>query len=99
MTPLLITAVLVATAIVYVIDVLDLVTHILIAKTVLTNALTLPLAVLGCWIMGVSFRESFILSPATTALSMLISKWTNKGAKIEVLSRENTRSIRNAPNW
>lgn len=99
MTPLLITALLVATAIVYVIDVLDLVTHLFFAKTVLTNTLTLPLAVLGCWIMGTSFRESFILSPATTALSMIISKQTNKGAKVEFLSRENTRNNRNIPGW
>ena len=89
MTLLLVTALLTATASIYVIDVLDLVTRYFLDKDILTKTLTLPLAALGCFIMGISLRESFLLVPSTTALSLIISKWTNKPI---VLSRETQKN-------
>ena len=79
MTSLLVVALITATASIYIVDVLDLVTRVFFSKSLLVKVLTLPIACFGTWVFGVSFRESLLLSPAIAVLSIVLSKTINRG--------------------
>jgi len=78
MTDLLISVILTGLAVTYVIEFLDLITTGLFGKTLLNQYLALPLSFGGMFALYDIDLQMVVSIPATTFVSLIVSKYLNK---------------------
>jgi len=78
MTSLLISTLIAAPAVTYVIEFLELITFGMFGVSTLNKYLALPLTVGALWLLGVHDLKLIVSSPAGTLVGLLISKFINK---------------------
>ena len=78
MTDLLISTVLTGLAVTYLVEFLDVFTYTLFAKDALNKFLALPLSFLGVWALNPIAITMLVIVPASTFVSVALSKYLNK---------------------
>ena len=78
MTDLLIATIIAAPAVTYAVELIELITKGFFGVVVLNKFITLPLSIGALFILGIRSIELIACAPASTLISLLISKYLNK---------------------
>lgn len=84
MTDLLLTVVLVGTAVAYTLGILDVISFGLLDSSTINTWFSLPLNVLGLWLLDSNFtNQTFVIAPAATFTSLALLRLMNKQQKVQ----------------
>ena len=84
MTDLILTVGLVGVAVAYSLGILDVITFGFLDSSTINTWFSLPLNVLGLWVLNPELtKQTFILAPAATFVSLALLKLLNKQSKIQ----------------
>jgi ethanolamine transporter EutH len=84
MTDLILTIVLVGTAVAYTLGILDVISFGVIDASTINTWFSLPLNVLGLWLIQPQLSsQTFVTAPAATFISLALLKLMNKQTKVQ----------------
>ena len=84
MTNIILTIILIGTAVAYLLGMLDVISFGILDSSTINTWFSLPLNVLGLWLLIPELtKETFVYAPASTFISLALLKLMNKQSKIQ----------------